>query len=80
MGEATQATAALDAAKTADQRSALETRQAARRAEYEERAAGARKDIAELVRDLVQTGKSDDLAGLFPQTFSWSGAPSPTTG
>lgn len=67
--QAEQATAALDAAKTADQRSELEARQAALRDEYEERATGARKDIADLVRELVQTGKSDDLAGLFPQTF-----------
>lgn len=67
--QAEQAAAALDAAKTADQRSELEKRQAALRAEYAERASGAQKDIADLVRDLVQTGNSGELVGLFPQTF-----------
>jgi hypothetical protein len=63
-----QATADLLDAKTADRRSDLETRQAALRKEYEERATGARKDIADIVRAFVETGKSDRLAQLFPTT------------
>ena len=63
-----QAAAALLAAKTADERGDLQKRQDAMRAEYEERAIGAQKDIADMVRSFVQTGKSEPLANLFPQT------------
>ncbi|WP_108399087.1 peptidoglycan-binding domain-containing protein [Devosia submarina] len=63
-----QAAADLLDAKTADQRSELEVRQTDLRKEYEERATGAKKDIADIVRELVETGKSDTLAQLFPTT------------
>lgn len=65
--QAAEAAAALLAAKSQDQRSALEKRQGELRAEYEERATGAQKDIADLVREAVQTGKPGSLAPMFPQ-------------
>jgi len=60
-----QAAAALLAAKTADQRSALQTRQEELRAEYKSRATGAQKDIADLVREAVRTENLGALT-LFP--------------
>lgn len=61
-----EAAAALLAAQTADQRSELARRQEALRADYTERATGAQKEIAEIVREMVQTGKSQTLAEMFP--------------
>lgn len=63
-----EAAVALLAAKSADQRSELQQRQDQLRAEYEERAIGAQKDIADMVRAYLQTGKSETLATNFPQT------------
>jgi hypothetical protein len=62
-----QAARALEAEKTADQRTALLKRQDEQRAAYEERAVGARKDISGLVREMVETGRSATLAELFPE-------------
>lgn len=63
-----EAATALLAARSAEQRSELQQRQDQLRAEYEERATGAQKDIADIVRAYVQIGKSETLATMFPQT------------
>jgi len=64
-----EAAAAVLAAQTADQRSELEKRQAASRAEYQERADAGHKDIADMVRAMVGTGSSAQLQQWFPRVY-----------
>ena len=65
--QAQQASAALAAAKSADMRTAVEKRQAELRAEYQDRATGSQKDVGDLVREFVQSGRSSGLQDAFPQ-------------
>jgi peptidoglycan hydrolase-like protein with peptidoglycan-binding domain len=61
-----EAAEAVLAAQTADQRSDLEKRQAASRAEYQDRADAGHKTIADMVRAMVGAGSSSTLQQWFP--------------
>lgn len=63
-----EAASAILEAQTADQRSELEKRQAALRAEYQERSDAGHKDIADMVRAMVGSGLSVPLQQWFPET------------
>ncbi len=63
-----EAEAAILAAQTADQRTALEIKQAELRAQYQDRADAGQKDIADMVRAMVGSGNGGQLRAWFPAT------------